>query len=78
MPVNEFERERKTRRCLDPGGAQESPPSSSEGLAVLIKQILDGNKRIETKVDVMGTRVTAVERKPNDISKRMHSTVDRM
>ena len=75
--VDEYERERDTGRCLGSNGAQGSP-SSSGCVGALIKQILDGNSRIETKVDGLGTRVTAVERKTNDISKRMDSTNELM
>ena len=71
--MDEYERERNTGKCLDSEGVQRCP-SSSEGMEALIKQILDGNNRIETKVDGLGTRVTAVERKTNDLSKRMDST----
>ena len=59
--MDEFERERNTGRCLDSNGAQGSP--SSGCMEALIEQILDGNNRIETKVDGLGTRVTTVERK---------------
>ena len=45
-------------------------PSSSGCMEAFIEQILDGNNRIQTKVDGMGTRVTAVERTTSDISKR--------
>ena len=70
--VDEFEREGSTRRSLDSGSAQGSLPySSSGGMGALILQKLDGNNRIETEVDGMGTRDTGVERKMIDISKRM-------
>ena len=46
-------------------------------MEALTKQTLDGNNRIETKVDGLGTRVTAVERKTHT-SKRMDSTSERM
>ena len=41
-------------------------------------QMLDGNNRIEIELDGMGSRVIAVGRKTNDISKRIDITVERM
>ena len=46
-------------KWLDSDGAQGFPPSSSGSMEALMKQILDGNNRIEFKVDGPGTRVTA-------------------
>ena len=55
----------QSKHNLRTNGAQGS--SSSGSMEALIKQILVGNNRIETKVDGLGTRVTAVERKTYDI-----------
>ena len=69
-----YERERYTRRCLDSTGFS----FFLSWVQALIKQILDGNNRTETKVDGLGTRVLAGERKTNGITKKMDSTSERM
>ena len=73
--MDEYARERNTRRCLDSGGAQ--------GLLLLLLEAwkLSSNRSwtgaTESRPRLMAW-VTAVDRKTNDISKRMDSTNERM